>query len=77
MFRKTFQIFLVGFVVVITLAAVLFVGQALLMTFLPVHSGGIGAVSGGISFSILKVIVPVLMALLIAAVYIFTRPRFR
>ena len=77
MLHKAFQVFLIVFVVILTLAGVLVVLPALLFAFMPLHTNGIVAVPGGISLLILKVIVPVVLALLIALVCVISRPKLR
>ena len=77
MFQKTFQVFLVVFVVLLTSAALILVFSGVMSAFIPRHTDSIVAVSGGVSLSILAFIGLFALILVIAAVYLFARPRLR
>ena len=77
MFQKTFQVFLVVFVVLLTSAALILVFSGVVSAFMPLHTDSIVAVSGGVSISILAFIGLIALILVIAAVYFFARPKLR
>jgi hypothetical protein len=77
MFQKTFQVFLVVFVVLLTSAALILVFSGVVSGFMPLHTDSIVAVAGGVSLSILAFIGLLVLMLIIAAVYLFARPRLR
>jgi hypothetical protein len=77
MFQKTFQVFLVVFVVLLTSAAFIFVFSGIVSALMPLHTDSIAAVSGGVSTSILVFIGLLALILVIGAVYLFAQPKLR
>ena len=76
MFQKSFQVFLVVFVVLLTAAALMLL-SGVVSALMPLHTDSIVAVSGGVSLSILAFIVFLGLILILAAVYLLARPKLR
>lgn len=77
MFQKAFQLLLVACVVVLTSAGLMLLVSGVVSTFRPLHTDSIVAVSGGASLSIIAFIVLLALILVIAGIYLFSRPRLR
>ena len=77
MFQKAFQLILVAFVVLLSSAGLILLVSAAVSTFRPLHTDSIIAVAGGASLSIIAFIVLLALIIIIAGIYLFTRPRLR
>ena len=76
MFQKLFNIAVVVFLVVVSLAVVAFLSRGLLLTLaspLMMDSSGVGAVAGGVSEKLLRLVF--LLTVLIGVSYLYWRGR--
>ena len=73
MLFKTFQIFLVTFLVVFTAAGAVFLLSGTLSFISVNHYDGISAVAGGVSFSAVRMIIVIAVLLIVAGVSLIAR----
>lgn len=73
MLRKTFNFFLVVFLIVFTAAGAVLLVSGLLSILKPVETNGIGAVSGGVSNRAISIFIALLLSLLFVGVFLVTR----
>jgi hypothetical protein len=77
MFQKTFQLFLVVFVVLLTTAAAVLLISGIVGLLMPRHTNGVSAVAGGFSVSFISLTAPIFVIVIVAFIYKLTRSRLR
>ncbi len=73
MLPKTFNFFLVIFLIVFTAAGAVLLASGLISLLRPVETSGISAVSGGVSNRVFTIFIALLLSLLIVGVFLITR----
>lgn len=73
MFRKTFNVVLVIFLVVFTAAWVVFLLSGLITLLKPANTSGIFMVAGGVSNRVFSIFLALVLSLLVVGVFLITR----
>ena len=71
--QKTFQIVLVTFLVIFSAAGAVLLVSALTSLLVPTDTSGVFAVSGGVSITIIRISLFVVLALVATGIYLITR----